>query len=84
MAYETRGSTAFKKVQEFKRENKVTEHSMMQLILLYCEKKELDPIEFGEELKRDKNFREMFKADLMHHNEAKFIDTEKQAVSEWE
>jgi len=83
MAYETKGSTAFKKVQEFKRENDVTDHSIMELILLYCQTKEIDPTEFGEELKRDKNFREMFKADLLFHNEAVFEDNKKVTVSEW-
>lgn len=83
MAYETRGSSAFKKVQAFKRENAVTEHSMLQLIILYCEENEIDPQEFGEELKRDKNFREMFKADLLFHHEAKFTGTKKNSVAEW-
>ena len=83
MAYETKGSTAFKKVQEFKRTQEVKDHSIMELILLYCKHNDLDPAEFGEELKRDKNFREMFKADLLHHNEARFENDKKQAVSEW-
>lgn len=83
MTYESRGSTAFKKVQEFKQKLDIQNHSMMELILLYCQVNNKDPGEFGEELKRDKNFREMFKADLIHHHEARFDGTKKDEINEW-
>lgn len=84
MAYKTKGSSAFKKVQEFKREKGVTGVSIMQLILLYCEENEIDEGEFGEDLKNDKNFRDMFKADLIYNHEARFHEPRTNNISEWE
>lgn len=78
------GGDLFKEIVAFKKEKKITDFSLMEIIILYCEEEEIDIVEAGEILKKDKSFRETLKEDLKLHHEAVFDDDHKyKSNAEW-
>ena len=80
---ETYTPITFEDIINFKIKNSLQGETILQLIVAYCEKHNLDALEVGEDLKKDKKFVEVFKADLINHNEASFEDVKKPSTEEW-
>ena len=84
MAYKTIGQLALDRVMEHKAKYELKEFTMLELIVDYCEASGEDPAEIGDDLKRDKEFTALFKADLIHNNQARFSgEKQTQHVDEW-
>ena len=76
--------TLFDTIIDYKLTNHMQGESLLQIITAYCEDKNLDPIEIGEQLKKDKKFVELFKQDLLTNFEAKFKgEIKKPGLAEW-
>ena len=76
-------NTLLDEILEFKLEKSLQGESLLQIIVAYCEAKDLDSIEIGETLKKDKKFVTMFKQDLINNHEARFEGQQKTSVAEW-
>ena len=73
----------FKEVLEYKRDKEIQGYSMFQVLIMFCDHHDYDVDEIGEILKKDSNFKNMFKEDLKLHHEAYFKNDIKNSLSDW-
>lgn len=69
--YNHENIAAIETIIELKRKHKC---SMLDAIVLYCENLDIDLDEFGEKIKRDKQFFEMLKKDAIDYNQLRKTD----------
>ena len=78
------GDNLFEDIFDFKNEHKIYETSIFQIVIMFCEENNYHIEEIGEELRKDKKFREMLEADLKLNNEAIFKnDKVKNNLQDW-
>jgi CheY-like chemotaxis protein len=61
-------------ILNFIKKNNLYDYSMLDIIMEYVKKYDLDILEIADEIKNDKTFKEIFLNDLIKHGEIYFLE----------